>query len=353
MRDRVLWGVLATSQSIFLHLFLRDIMKLHSKSGLLGLLVAGLITGFGAVTAQAQEITLKAISAWPSDNYFSLNFEKFVAKVNAEGKGLVQINNLGGGAKVMPPFEVANAVKSGVVDIANVAGGFYTTLLPESDGLSLGTVSAQDLRKNGGHEYINKLWNEKLNVQYMGRSVDALPIHIFLRKPITKPDLSGMRMRVIPLYRPFLESLNAQSLLNIPPGEVYTALERGLLDGYSWPVIGLFDVGIEKQTKYRVDPGFYSVEVGVLVNLNTWKKMNPAQQVFLNKISLWMEDLNLANAKLIEDEKKRHAAAGIEVITFTGKEGQDYLAKANESAWSALVKRSPEHGAKLRTLLTK
>ena len=328
-------------------------MKLRSKSGRLALLMACLVASVGAATAQAQEITLKAISAWPEGNYFTANFDKFIAKVNAEGKGLVQINNLGGGAKVMPPFEVANAVKSGVADIANVAGGFYTTVLPESDALSLSTLSAQELRKNGAHEYVNKLWNEKLNVQYLGRSVDGLPINIFLRKPITKPDLTGLRMRVIPLYRPFLESLNAQSLLTIPPGEVYTALERGLLDGYGWPVIGLFDVGIEKQTKYRVDPGFYSVEVGVLVNLNTWKKMNDAQRAFMNRMAIWMEDLNLANPKLIEDEKKRHAAAGIEAITFSGKEGQDYLTKANESVWAAVIKRSPETGPKLRALLTK
>ena len=328
-------------------------MKSRSKSGRLALLMACLVASVGAATAQAQEITLKAISAWPEGNYFTVNFDKFIAKVNAEGKGLVQINNLGGGAKVMPPFEVANAVKSGVADIANVAGGFYTTVLPESDALSLSTLSAQELRKNGGHEYVNKLWNEKLNVQYLGRSVDGLPINIFLRKPITKPDLTGLRMRVIPLYRPFLESLNAQSLLTIPPGEVYTALERGLLDGYGWPVIGLFDVGIEKQTKYRVDPGFYSVEVGVLVNLNTWKKMNDAQRAFMNRMAIWMEDLNLANPKLIEDEKKRHAAAGIEAITFSGKEGQDYLTKANESVWAAVIKRSPETGPKLRALLTK
>ena len=156
-------------------------MKLLAKSRLLAPLMTCLLASWGAATAHAQEITLKAISAWPSDNYFSLNFEKFVAKVNAEGKGLVQINNLGGGAKVMPPFEVANAVKSGVADIANVAGGFYTTVLPESDALSLGNVTAQELRKNGGQDYINKLWNERLNVQYLGRSVDALPIHIFLR----------------------------------------------------------------------------------------------------------------------------------------------------------------------------
>ena len=204
-------------------------MQVTKSRRLVAMLLAGLLSGLGSAAVQAQEITLRAISAWPDNNYFSMNFEKFVAKVNAEGKGLVQITYLGGGAKVMPPFEVANAVKNGVADMGNVAGGFYTTSLSESDALSLNTRTAQELRKNGAHEYINKIWNEKLNVQYLGRSVDGLPINIFLRKPITKPDLTGLRMRVIPLYRPFLESLNAQSLLQIPPGEGYTALERGLL----------------------------------------------------------------------------------------------------------------------------
>ena len=317
-----------------------------------GTCLAGLLAI--AAQASAQEITIKAISAWPTGNFFSANFEKFVEKVNAEGKGLVQINFLGGGAKVMPPFEVASAVKSGVADMVNVAGGFYTNVLPEADALSLNTIPAAELRKNGAHDYINKIWGEKLNVHYLGRSVDGVPIHIFLRKPITKPDLTGQRMRVIPLYRPFLESLNAQSLMTVPPGEVYTALERNLLDGYGWPVIGLFDVGIEKQTKYRVDPGFYNVEVGVMVNLATWNRMNPQQKAFMERMALWMEEQNrLTLPKLIEEEKKKQAAAGIQVITFSGVEAQAYVKKANDTIWDAVTKRSPETGPKLRSLLTK
>jgi len=327
-------------------------MKLLKNLVRIAILACGISSALGG-TASAEEITLKAISAWPEGNFFSINFEKFVAKVNAEGKGLVQINYLGGGPKVMPPFEVANAAKTGIADMVNVAGGFYTTVLPEGDAMSLSTLPAQELRKNGAYDYINKLWGERLNVRYLGRSIDGVPINIFLRKPISKPDLSGLRMRVIPLYRPFLESLNAQSLLTIAPGEVYTALERGLLDGYAWPVIGLFDVGIEKQTKYRVEPGFYTVEVAVLINQDTWKRMTDAQRAFLNKMAIWMEDLNLNNRKLIEDEKKRHAAAGIETITFTGADARAYLTKANDSVWAAMNKRSPEHGPKLRALLTK
>jgi TRAP-type C4-dicarboxylate transport system substrate-binding protein len=313
----------------------------------------GIAAALASANMHAAEVTLKAVSAWQEGNIFSQNFEKFVAKVNAEGKGLVQINYLGGGQKVMPAFEVGNAVKNGVVDIANVTGNFYTTILPESDALSVSTVSIQEQRKNGAYEYINKLWNERLNAVYLGRSVDNMPYHLFLKKPISKPDLSGLRFRGLPIYRDFFDSLKAQSVLTIPPGEMYTALERGVVDGYGFPVSGLFDIGLQEQTKYRVEPGFYNVECSVLVNLNTWKKLDDKQRAFLTKMAIWMEDLNLENNKLWEEEKKRQAAAGIQTIVFSGKEGQEYVEKANSALWASITKRSPEHGAKLRALLTK
>ena len=46
-------------------------------------------------------------------------FQPFMEKVKADGKGGLQINFIGG-PKAMPPFEVGNAVKTGVVDMALV-----------------------------------------------------------------------------------------------------------------------------------------------------------------------------------------------------------------------------------------
>jgi len=320
--------------------------------------MAALAGCFGATVlaapAVAQVATLKAIGAWPEGNFFSVGFERYVAKVNADGRGVIEIKYLGGGAKVMPPFELGNAVKTGVADMVSVPGGYYTTVLPEGDALSLSTRTPAEMRKSGAYDYINRVWGEKLNVRYLGQTRSSIPVHIFLKKPITKPDLTGMRMRVIPLFRPFLEALNSQSLINIPPGEVYTAMERGLLDGYAWPLIGLFDVGLEKQTKYRVDPGFYTVEVGMLVNLDAWKKLNAAQRAVLEKAALWIEaESVLENPKTIAEEHKKLASAGVETIAFTGKEAEEYLAKAYDSVWASLIKRSPEHGPKLRALLSK
>src|SRR5215203_3959163 len=84
----------------------------------------------------AQEVTLRAVSAFTDGTELSKNFERFIEKINQEGKGIIQINYIGG-PRAMPPFEVGNAVRSGVIDIANVAGAYYTNLMPESDSFKL------------------------------------------------------------------------------------------------------------------------------------------------------------------------------------------------------------------------
>ena len=42
----------------------------------------------------------------------------------------------------MPPFEVGNAVSTGVVDIAMTTGAFYTNVMPEADALKLAEILA-------------------------------------------------------------------------------------------------------------------------------------------------------------------------------------------------------------------
>ncbi len=115
-----------------------------------------------APSAVAQEVTLKAVSSFTEKTQFSRNFERFIEKVNADGKGVVQINYIGG-PRAMPPFEVGNAVRTKVVDIANVTGAFYTNLMPEADSFKLISKPTSEQRKDGTFAFINELHNQKLN----------------------------------------------------------------------------------------------------------------------------------------------------------------------------------------------
>ncbi len=303
-------------------------------------------------SASAQEVTLKGITAFAEKTFNSRPFERFIEKVNADGKGKIQINYIGG-PKAMPPFEVGNALKGGVVDIANVTGAFYTNVFVESDAWKLAERPMSELRSNGGFAYMAKLYEDKMNAVFLVRALVNSPFHLYLTKPIAKPDLTGLKLRITPVYRDFFTALGA-TVVQTAPGEVYTALERGVVDGYGWPIGGIFDFGWHEKTKYRVDPGFYRAEVSILVNKATWAKLDDAQRKVLTDAAAmieaeWPAIESKENAEEIEKQKQ----AGIQVIEFKGAEGDAYLAKAYEAAWAGLIKQSPEHGPKLREFFSK
>ncbi|MGD9921797.1 MAG: TRAP transporter substrate-binding protein DctP [Pseudorhodoplanes sp.] len=310
--------------------------------------VTGLAFAATISLASAQEVTLRAVTSFAEGTQFSKNFERFIEKVNKDGKGIIQINYIGG-PRAMPPFEVGNAVRTGVVDMANVTGAFYTNLMPEADGFKLVSKPMSEQRKNGTWEYLNQLHNQKLNAQYLARQFHNVPFHIYLNKKIDKMDLTGMKIRVTPVYRDIVQALGGTPI-NTPPGEVYTALERGVVDGYGWPISGIFDLGWDKATKFRVNPGFYGAEVNVLVNLDKWKSLNDAQRKVLNDAALWLESLDAENVAINKSEDERQVKAGIQVLDFGPQVSQDFLKKANDVAWQSVIAKSPETGKKLREL---
>jgi TRAP-type C4-dicarboxylate transport system substrate-binding protein len=300
----------------------------------------------------AQEVTLRAVSAFAEKTTYARGFEKFIDRVNASGKGLVQINYIGG-PKAMPPFEVGKALQGGVIDIANTTGAFTTNVMPEGDAWKLTEKPMSELRKNGGYDYMAKIYAEKMNAIFLARLVDDNPFHLYLTKPISGPDLTGLKLRITPVYRDFFQAQGA-TVVQTPPGEVYTALERGVVDGYGWPITGIFDLGWHEKTKYRVDPGFYSAEVSVLVNKTAWDKLSDAQKAVLRKAAEQGEAEAPAEFKAeAEKDIKRQADAGIQTIKFDGAAAAAWRKKAYDAGWEGVIKQSPEHGPKLRALFSK
>src|SRR5688572_30630364 len=134
------------------------------------------VAALSVTSVSAQEVTLRAVSSFAEGTEFSKNFERFIEKVNADGKGVLQINYIGG-PRAMPPFEVGNAVRTRVVDMANVTGAFYTNLMPEADGLKLIAKPMSQQRKDGTAAYIDELHTKKLNSHYLARQFHNVPFH--------------------------------------------------------------------------------------------------------------------------------------------------------------------------------
>jgi TRAP-type C4-dicarboxylate transport system substrate-binding protein len=302
--------------------------------------------------AAAQEVTLRAVSAFQESTAFSRNFERFVERVNAEGAGQIRISYIGG-TRAMPPFEVGNAVRSGVVNMANVTGAFYTNLMPEADGFKLATRPMSEQRRNGAWEFVNGLHNQRLNAWYLARQFQNVPFHFYFRarpQNLERLDFTGLKIRVTPVYRALVEALGGTAM-QTAPGEVFTAMERGVVDGYGWPILGVFDLGWEQVTRFRLDPGFYNVDVNVLVNLESWRRLSDRQRQILETAALWLEGLDAENVAIIEAERQRQGQANIQAVALPEADARRFLERANEVAWQSVIRQSPETGARLRQLI--
>src|SRR5260221_6359610 len=296
--------------------------------------------------APAQEVTLRLVSAFPENQFYVKRTVEWIEKLNKEGKGVLQINFIGG-PKAIPTFEVGKAVQTGVVDIGFSTGAFYTNVMPEADILKLSETSAAEQRKNGGYDLINKIWAEKANMRYLAKTVEFTPFHLYLNKKIDKPDLTGLKIRITPVYRDFFQAMGASVMTNAP-GEVYTALERGVIDGYGWPIHALFDLNCQEKTKYRVDPGFYNAEVALIMNLDKYKSLTPAQRDYLERKAQAYEAQNDFWKTYNQEEAKRQAEAGIELITFDAATSKAYVERAKEVGWANAIKASPVYGPQLQ-----
>lgn len=313
-------------------------------------LCAAFACAFGPGLAQAQETTLRAASSFAADTTFSRPYERFVDWINENGEGVLQIQHVGGPESI-PAFEVGNAVSSGVLDLANVTAAFYTNMLPEGDALKLAENTIQEQRQNGCYDYIDSLHQERMNVKYLGRTGDHINFHLYTTGPLESADLSGLTIRTTPVYQAMFEALGATPVTT-PPSDVYTALERGTIDGYGWPIQGVLDLGWDEQTSYRVDPGFYQVDVNILVNLDTWESLTDEQRALLEEGVAWLEEQNQENVALNEEATEAQAEAGIEVIELSEEESAEWLEAASTAGWGAISAINAEVAEELRSCLT-
>jgi len=304
-----------------------------------------------AAGAAAQEVTLSALNFLPNNSSFGIPFADWVEDANKAGKGIVQVVIRPAGS--ISPFQMGNAVKTGVVDMAALPPTFYQNLLPIGDALKLTKKTAVEMRKNGTWALLNQLHNEKVNAHLLDISGFGVKFYLYLRdKKIETPDLKGMKIRTTPVYRAFFRALGAD-LIQTAPGDVFIALERGTIDGYGWPSWDLKTTGWDKHTKYRVEPGFYAVANATIINLDKWKSLTDKQREFLTNHALKFEsEYDKRYAPKTEAYLKEQKDAGVQVIELKGKVAEDYIKLSYDAAWEEFMKLDPENAPKMKKLIS-
>jgi TRAP-type C4-dicarboxylate transport system substrate-binding protein len=300
----------------------------------------------GARPAAAAEVKLKAAAFLPVRSIVSRQFVRFVEAINKQCAGKVNISIVG--PEAIPSLEQWNALKNGVIDMHYGPPNYFRGVVPAGDVISVARVESAEQRKNGAWALINEEYNKKLNAWYLTHLFNGVRFHLYTTKPGKDGKFEGFRLRSVPIYDAFFKSLGANPVRMAPP-EVHTALERGAVDGYGWPLWGIQDFGWDKYTKIRYDPGFISAAVAVIVNLDKWKGLAADQRECLSTMAVWVEG-EWPKWRAEEDAKQFAAQkkAGIQVIDL----GPNFAKSAEEIYWSDLAKGDAAFVKKIRPLLS-
>ncbi len=319
-----------------------------------GVLLAAACAMAAAGGAQAAEAVINAASCFPMGHPVTKPFQELVDAINEQGKGVVQVKLVGGAPAIGSPFTLTQKVAKGAYDMVGCTEGYFGNVLPEAPVLRFAEKPYSELRKNGGLDYMSKLLAEK-NLHYLVRHHDFGPFHLWLNKPISGPDLTGLHLRISPVYTAFFTALGA-TVQRSTTAQVYTYMENGTVQGYGWPALGWVPAWV-KVTKYRVEPGFYNSTLHTLINLDAWNKLTAEQQAMLTKVGLQFEKRSEPNSPELSAGLKKQkawmASEGMETIELKGADREKWLKAAADAGWKEVIDRSPEHGPKLRALFAK
>lgn len=304
------------------------------------------------VNAAPAAVELKIWSAWPEKADPSTpGLQLLISMINEKGKAVNLKAKYVGGPEVFNPFEGAASLQKGVVDMAYTAAAYTTGVIPEVDAMKLMKTKPWDDRKSGAFALMNK-WHQEKGLEFLARASTGQGFQGFLTKNITKPDLKGLTMRVVPIYIPLIKALGATGV-NTAGGEVYTALERGTVDGFWWGGREIRTWGWQEVCKYIWGPPIWTVDVYVMMTKKKWDSLDPSQRDALTKIMVEYEHkTHDAQVKNQGDITNDLLAKGMKEIKFSAADEKWYINMAYDEGWKAALQKS-QRVKELQSLVAK
>ena len=325
-------------------------------------LALGLVTGCGGQAQSTsgsngsssqpqQKIVLRAVTPFTQASPEHDGFWLFTDQVKQKLGDRVEIKYLGAD-DVIKPADQFEALGQGMYDIGHLPGNYAEAKMPIADTLHLSQLSPMEERTKGVYDILQKEFASKMNVMYLGKTAGpGYQYDLYTNFPVKAlSDFKGKSIRTAPVYIPLVKALGA-SPVSIAPGDIYTAMQRNVVDGYGWPTIGVVAGGWAEVTKYRIDPGFYQVGMGVFMNKNTFDKLPADIQKTLQDIMKDVEQKSYdAYAKKVKDEDQQMQAKGVKINKLPDDVAKQFVKLAQDEAWKAVIAKDPANGQKLKDL---
>lgn len=302
-----------------------------------------------AALQPAQAADYRMLSSW-DQNYpmRPLLVEPFIKAVNQASKGSVNIRL--SGPETVPAFEQLQPTGSGVFHFLYTHGAYHFGTTAAATAVEALAGGLEEWRKAGVREEIDKYYSP-FGVTLIGLAVSpsGAGYNIILRQPV-KPsgDLQGYKIRGTPSYGGVFKLLGASPVV-LPPAEIYTSLEKGLVDGAAWPTFGIAPYRWYEVAKYVLRPSFGTTTQLFFAHKATWDKMPEADKKLIQAELAKLEDQYTAlYAKVTADEEKELQAKGMQIVQMGDAQKAKLADGWGEGLWALSAQKSPKETEALR-----
>ena len=302
--------------------------------------------GFPAIVKSQQAIKWKAQSMWSSAELTYKVFEEFCTRVGKLTNGRLEIQPFAAGA-VVGVFETLDAVQAGALQAQSTAPVYFT-------GKDPGFAVIGDLAFAYQHPWQAEAWFhyrgglEMLREAYARYNAYCVGVSwwglesIVSKKPIRNmADFKGIKIRSPQGLNAEILTKMGGSVVVIPGGEVYSALDKGVVDAADWATMSMNQrMGFHEVAKYPTMFTHSMPNQEFTVNMGAWRALpEDIKQILSSAVREWSWDqiqrVAVDDVRVTAELKKK----GINQITWSA----DELRKMRELAhktWTEWSKKS-------------
>ena len=305
-------------------------MKRLSFLGLVSVLLTVLFIGLSSSTVFAKVYEWKMHAYVPEPvNLYQGYMLPFIKEIDKRSNGQIKITPYPVGA-IVAPSELLVGTAEGVIEVAMGTTGYDTGIIPEGYAATNLPYGWENTSQPTDFWYNNKEAWDILDKAYMKKNVKLVallnpedPMTFLTMFPVNKiSDFKGKLIRSSGNWAKMVSNAGA-SQVNMGLGEVYQALEKGVIDGVFMALSGLNDFKWNEIVKYVMMP---PVMVGggadVIVNLDAFNSLTPdLQKIFVETARDMDRDSMIPYTRdltsRVVDEAK---AKGVEFVTIPEEE---------------------------------
>lgn len=292
------------------------------------------------------------VTAWPPNFPILDEGCKLLSKwIDSLSSGQLKIKVYSGG-ELIPPLECFDAVSSGTAEMGSAASYYWAGKNSAASifgalpyGMNAQMMNSW-LYSGGGLELWEELYGQYNLVPFPGGNT-GVQMGGWFNKPIKSlSDIKGLKMRIPGLGGKVINRLGGTAVL-IPGSEIYTNLERGVIDAAEW--IGPYHdykIGFQNIARHYYYPGWHepSAVLEFFVNKHTFEQLPENLREIIRtataRLNIWMlsafEYQNAIYSKKIRDEGKVNIQSFPEDVLKAFKEASeivvDELAASNPMA---------------------